>query len=62
MRLRNWFATALLFIALTIPASAAPRDGESFLQKFARLVVRVLHLTPVTNGDGLIPPLPAPKP
>jgi len=62
MRLRNRVATALLFIVLTIPASAGPRDGESFLDKFARFVVRVLHLKTVTNGDGLIGPVPAPKP
>lgn len=62
MRLRNRLATALFVISLTIPAAAAPRDTEGFLVKFKRLVVRILHLAPVTNGDGLIGPVPAPKP
>ena len=62
MGLRNRLATALFVISLTIPAAAAPRDFESVLVKFKRLVVRILHLPPVTNGDGLIPPIPGPKP
>ncbi|HUP61368.1 MAG TPA: hypothetical protein VNA69_13205 [Thermoanaerobaculia bacterium] len=49
----------LLSIAAPLAAMPRERDGsrwEDALQRFARFVQRVF--APITNGDGLIPPMP----
>jgi hypothetical protein len=62
MRLRNRIAAALLVFALTTPTYAAVRDGDGLLDKFARLIARVLNVKLASHGDGAIPPIPPPKP
>ena len=57
MRLQKPAVLVLLFI-LAAPAVARDRESPGIVDRIAKAVTRLLHI--VTNGDGLIPPIPEP--
>ena len=62
MRLRK-FAAVLLVLTITTPAFAARRSEEpSLYDRIAKVIRKLVLPSLVTNGDGLIPPIPGPKP
>ena len=63
MRLKKTFAAAL-FVLVFAPSAFATRDPDasSLFDRVAKIVARFVSRTITTNGDGLIPPLPQPKP
>ena len=63
MRLKKTFASALLVLVLAPSAFAMrDRDSSSLFDRIAKIVARFVSRSITTNGDGLIPPLPQPKP
>lgn len=54
--------TFLLCVVMTVPALAGPRDfvRDDFASRLRDRIVRIIRV--VTNGDSLMPPVPAPKP
>ena len=62
MRLQNRRLAVLSLVFLLATPAFAARDSEGFRERVLRVLQRVFHLSPVTAGDGLIPPIPGPKP
>ena len=62
MRLHKVAALVLVF-ALTTPAFAARNSEQpSLYDRIARILQRLVVHVIVSNGNGLIPPIPAPNP
>jgi hypothetical protein len=51
-------AVLVLLVVLSIPAFARDRESPGIADRIAKAVTRFLRI--VTNGDGLIPPIPEP--
>ncbi|HTD83266.1 MAG TPA: hypothetical protein VK648_05680 [Gemmatimonadaceae bacterium] len=60
MHVRKKVAAVILILAITTPALAARRDdGSGVYDRLARFVSRIIRSI-VSNGDGMIPPIPDP--